>query len=131
VDIGPEQEPFIAEPLDDPFAEPAPEEAPDREPVPEPAPDEDAGGYRHWRCGRRRGHDGKHRFINYTWGGPGERVEYAPVEPTFENLRGELQRAPKRYGTPSRRQVRQKREKLAALAAERERSRTAASGGDA
>jgi hypothetical protein len=94
-------------------------------------PDEDAGGYRHWRCGRRRGHDGKHRFINYTWGGPGERVEYAPVEPTFENLRGELQRAPKRYGTPSRRQVRQKREKLAALAAERERSRTAASGGDA
>lgn len=45
-----------------------------------------AGGYSHWRCGKRRGHsdadermDGAHRFNNYVWGGPGSKVEYAPI----------------------------------------------------
>lgn len=44
------------------------------------------GGYSHWRCGKRRGHadtaermDGAHRFHNYTWEGPGHKVEYAPL----------------------------------------------------
>jgi len=54
------------------------------------------GGYSHWRCGKRRGHDpevkvfrdgdyvdgatyGPHRFNNYIWEGPGSRVEYAPL----------------------------------------------------
>lgn len=38
-----------------------------------------AGGFAHWRCGRRRGHGGRHRFINYVWAGPGERVVYDPL----------------------------------------------------
>lgn len=52
-----------------------------------------AGGYSHWRCGKRRGHlantfvtghedgsSGPHRFGNYTWtGAPHERPEYAPL----------------------------------------------------
>lgn len=46
-----------------------------------------AGGYSHWRCGKRRGHTepdpvrpgSPHRFINYVWDGPGTRVEYAPL----------------------------------------------------
>lgn len=50
------------------------------------------GGYNHWRCGKRRGHmantlvtghedgrSGPHRFINYTWDGPGTKVKYAPM----------------------------------------------------
>lgn len=37
------------------------------------------GGYAHWRCGLRRGHDLPHRYRNYTWAGPGARVEYNPV----------------------------------------------------
>lgn len=37
------------------------------------------GGYAHWRCGLRRGHDLPHRFRNYTWAGPGAQVEYDPV----------------------------------------------------
>lgn len=57
-------------------------------------PDEEAGGYSHWHCGVRVGvlgtirrrlgrtdlHDGGHRYKNYRWPGPGERVEYAPVD---------------------------------------------------
>jgi hypothetical protein len=53
-----------------------------------------AGGYSHWRCGKRRGHHlevprgvtletgdyGPHRFINYIWDGdPGSRAEYSPL----------------------------------------------------
>jgi hypothetical protein len=56
-----------------------------------------AGGYSHWRCGKKRGHFGNgvmvyrdgdyvdggtygpHRFNNYIWNGPGSRVEYAPL----------------------------------------------------
>lgn len=37
------------------------------------------GGYAHWRCSLRRGHDLPHRFRNYTWAGPGASVEYDPV----------------------------------------------------
>jgi hypothetical protein len=45
-----------------------------------------AGGYSHWRCGKRRGHrdtkermDSAHRFNNYVWDGDG-RVEFAPID---------------------------------------------------
>jgi hypothetical protein len=52
-----------------------------------------AGGYSHWRCGKRRGHlartlvrghedgsSGLHRFNNYTWtGNPADRTEYQPL----------------------------------------------------
>lgn len=45
-----------------------------------------AGGYSHWRCGKARGHEHPikgmgqpHRFNNYVWGGPGTKVEYAPI----------------------------------------------------
>lgn len=37
------------------------------------------GGYAHWRCALRRGHDLPHRYRNYTWASPGARVEYDPV----------------------------------------------------
>ena len=44
-----------------------------------------AGGYSHWRCGKRRGHlhpitgmDQPHRFNNYIWRS-GDKVEYAPI----------------------------------------------------
>jgi hypothetical protein len=37
------------------------------------------GGYAHWRCARRRGHLGLHRYRNYVWDGDG-RTEYDPVE---------------------------------------------------
>lgn len=43
-------------------------------------PDSGSGGYSHWHCGSRRRHRGDHRYMNYTWPGPGERVEYAPVD---------------------------------------------------
>lgn len=42
-------------------------------------PDKGAGGYSHWHCQLRKRHKGEHRFRNYTWGGSGERVEFAPV----------------------------------------------------
>lgn len=31
-------------------------------------PPKGMGGYDHWLCTLRRGHDGMHRFNNYTWG---------------------------------------------------------------
>ncbi len=31
-------------------------------------PPKGQGGYSHWLCTLRRGHDGMHRFNNYTWG---------------------------------------------------------------
>lgn len=40
-------------------------------------PDE-GGGYRHWRCALRRGHDGMHRYRNYVWTGDGA-TDYLPV----------------------------------------------------
>jgi hypothetical protein len=92
-------------------------------------PDEDSGGYRHWRCGRSAGHPGRHRYRNYVWAGPGERVEYDPAPPQ-PSLGPVL--APRyvghnvdlrRYGTVSRRQEREKREKLDRLAREREARR--------
>lgn len=39
-----------------------------------------AGGYAHWRCMKRRGHEGEHRFQNYVWSGAPARVEYAPLD---------------------------------------------------
>jgi hypothetical protein len=52
------------------------------------------GGYRFWRCGLERDHEGPHRFVNYTWtdderGGGG--VRYQPLE--------NPPRGPKRYAT--------------------------------
>lgn len=43
-------------------------------------PDKGSGGYSHWHCQRRRWHKGAHRYRNYIWPGPGERVEYQPLE---------------------------------------------------
>ena len=37
------------------------------------------GGYSHWRCARRHGHPGMHRFLNYVWNGVGD-TEYSPIE---------------------------------------------------
>lgn len=42
-----------------------------------PIPGE-GGGYAHWRCALRRGHDGMHRSRNYVWDSTG-RTEYLPV----------------------------------------------------
>lgn len=42
-------------------------------------PERGSGGYDHWYCGLKRGHDGPHRYRNYVWAGPGTRVEFAPV----------------------------------------------------
>lgn len=39
-----------------------------------------SGGYSHWHCQRSRHHVGPHRYNNYTWPGPGTRVEYSPQE---------------------------------------------------
>jgi hypothetical protein len=51
-----------------------------------PAKGDYDGGYSHWRCNKRRGHqdplrgmEQPHRFNNYIWEGPGHRVEYAPL----------------------------------------------------
>jgi hypothetical protein len=38
------------------------------------------GGYANWRCARRRGHEGMHRFVNYVWSDDG-RTDYLPVRP--------------------------------------------------
>jgi len=43
-------------------------------------PDKGAGGYSHWHCQRRKFHKGAHRFVNYTWAGPGARVQHDPAE---------------------------------------------------
>ncbi len=39
-------------------------------------PDPGEGGYSFWRCSRKFGHDGRHRFRNYVWefGGRPEHV---------------------------------------------------------
>lgn len=42
--------------------------------------DHTGGGYAHWRCERRRGHDGLHRFVNYVWSADGK-ADYVPVPP--------------------------------------------------
>lgn len=40
---------------------------------------EHGGGYGHWRCALRRGHDGRlHRFENYVWTDDGN-TDYLPV----------------------------------------------------
>lgn len=41
-------------------------------------PDKAEGGYSHWHCQLKKRHRGPHRFVNYTWDGPGSRVQYAP-----------------------------------------------------
>jgi len=38
------------------------------------------GGYGHWRCERRRGHEGMHRVNNYVWDDNGQ-TDYLPVPP--------------------------------------------------
>lgn len=38
----------------------------------------EGGGYRHWRCARRRGHDDLHRYRNYVWDDRGQ-TTYVPV----------------------------------------------------
>lgn len=38
------------------------------------------GGYAHWRCGRPRGHGGRHRFVNSVWS-DGAPPVFDPVEP--------------------------------------------------
>lgn len=42
-----------------------------------PIPGEGGGGYSHWRCAHRRGHQGLHRFRNYVWADD-RRVVYTP-----------------------------------------------------
>jgi len=42
-----------------------------------PVPGE-GGGYAHWRCALRRGHEGMHRARNYVWSANG-RTSYLPV----------------------------------------------------
>lgn len=37
------------------------------------------GGYAHWRCGRPRRHEGRHRFVNYVWS-DGVSPVFEPVE---------------------------------------------------
>lgn len=55
--------------------------------IPEPG----AGGYRFWRCGLHRDHDGPHRFVNYVWDDPpvmvGQGVRYDPVKHPPPGLR--------------------------------------------
>lgn len=45
-------------------------------------PEKGAGGYSHWHCELRKRHRGPHRYVNYTWAGPGTRVEYQPQDVT-------------------------------------------------
>jgi hypothetical protein len=56
-------------------------------------PDERGGGYAHWRCAFKRGHDGLHRFNNYIWD-DGASVYYAPSSdalspPYYSELTGQ------------------------------------------
>lgn len=41
--------------------------------------DDGGGGYPHWRCGYKRGHDGLHRANNYVWTDDG-RTNYLPID---------------------------------------------------
>lgn len=83
-----------------------------------PEPDH-GGGYGHWRCALRRGHDGLHRARNYVWSTDG-RTDYVPV-PIGKQM---PQQPWERKMTPTRRQARaarrwheqQRRETLARLA---------------
>jgi hypothetical protein len=43
------------------------------------------GGYRFWRCARRRGHRGRHRSINYVWDDNGV-TEHVPIDQAFRVL---------------------------------------------
>lgn len=43
-------------------------------------PENGSGGYSHWHCQRRKFHKGAHRYRNYIWPGPGERVQYDPQD---------------------------------------------------
>jgi hypothetical protein len=91
-----------------------------------------SGGYAHWRCALRRGHEGVHRFENYVWAGPGSRVVFdpLPVRGLRESaeLRGEVLpfRAvtSRRFMTESLRRGRARRR-----AAERARGELARGGG--
>ncbi|MCX5562745.1 hypothetical protein [Streptomyces sp. NBC_00038] len=85
----------------------------------------DGGGYLHWRCALRRGHEGLHRYRNYVWNEQRD-VEYAPVA-----LADRMPSQPwDRRCIGTRRQFRQaiewhkiQDEKRAALRAERRRAR--------
>lgn len=44
-------------------------------------PEKGAGGYSHWHCELHKRHRGAHRYVNYVWPGPGERVRFEPKEP--------------------------------------------------
>lgn len=43
-------------------------------------PERGSGGYSHWHCDLKKRHLGPHRYRNYIWPGPGERVQYAPIK---------------------------------------------------
>lgn len=43
-------------------------------------PDRGSGGYDHWHCQLKKRHEGKHRFVNYTWIGSGFGVEHEPAD---------------------------------------------------
>lgn len=61
----------------------------------------ESGGYAHWRCALGHGHDGKHRYRNSVWADAG-RVEHDPVDvPPGQPW--------ERAGTPTIRQVRNRR----------------------
>lgn len=52
-------------------------------------PERGSGGYTHWHCDLRPRHKGDHRYRNYTWPGPGTRVQYAPQESPTPVIEGE------------------------------------------
>lgn len=54
------------------------------------------GGYRFWRCGRRSGHAGPHRFNNYTWR-EGEQAAYDPIDAVTREMGVDWPRNLRRY----------------------------------
>ncbi len=45
------------------------------------------GGYSFWRCGKRRGHKGRHRMRNYTWSDDGRtRFEPLPIDVKLKDI---------------------------------------------
>lgn len=66
----------------------------------------EGGGYAHWRCAHRRGHDGLHRSNNYVWSDDGQ-TDYVPI-PHGQDTPTEPW-AGKRSMTPTMRQARQGR----------------------